>query len=76
MPSSSSEAAWVEAPMGPSSDPPQRVVVGDISSAPRSSDVVVLGNEELGLPGFPRAHLLPPDSGQVVGAWSWLADKS
>jgi hypothetical protein len=41
--------------------------MGDISSALRSSDVVVLGNEELGLLGFPRVPLLPTYWGQVVG---------
>jgi hypothetical protein len=33
--------------------------VGDTTSATGSFDVVVLGNEVLGLPGFPRAPLLP-----------------
>jgi hypothetical protein len=60
-PSSSSKAALVEASRGPDSDPPQRAIMGDTPSALRSSDVVVLGNEELVLPGFSRAPLLPPD---------------
>jgi hypothetical protein len=38
----------------------------DIQSAPESSHVVVLGNEELGLPGFPQAPLLPTNLGQVA----------
>jgi hypothetical protein len=33
----------------------------------RSSDVVVLRNEVLGLPGFPRPYLLPTDWGKVAG---------
>jgi hypothetical protein len=44
-PSSSCEATRVEASRGPDSEPPQRVIVGDLSSAPRSSDVVVLEND-------------------------------
>jgi hypothetical protein len=32
--------------------------MGDIPSATRSSNVMDQGNEELGLPGFPRAPLL------------------
>jgi hypothetical protein len=34
--------------------------------APGSSDVVVLKNEELGVPGFPRLPLLPTDWGKVA----------
>jgi hypothetical protein len=41
--------------------------MGDIPSVPRSSDVVDLGNKELGLLGFPQAPLLPIDLGQVAG---------
>jgi hypothetical protein len=56
-PSSSSEAARVEASRGSDSDPPQRAVVGDTPSAPGSYDVVVLGDQVLGLPGFSRVPL-------------------
>jgi hypothetical protein len=66
-PSSSSETARVEASRGPNSDPPWRAVMGDISSTPRCSDVLVLGNEELGLPGFPRAPLLLTNWGRRAG---------
>jgi hypothetical protein len=48
--SSSSEAARVEASRGPDSSLHQGAVMGDILSAPWSSDVVVLGNQELGMP--------------------------
>jgi hypothetical protein len=75
-PSASSKATRVKALRGPDSDLPQRAVVGDISSTARSPDVVVLGNEELGLPGIPRAPLLPTDRGQVEGGHSWHAHKS
>jgi hypothetical protein len=60
-PSSSSEAAQVEASRGPDSDPTRRSVVGDTPSILGSSDVAALGDEELGLPGFPRAPPLPTD---------------
>jgi hypothetical protein len=49
-PSSSSETAWVETSRGPNSSPSRKATVGDISSAPGSSDVMVLANKELGLP--------------------------
>jgi hypothetical protein len=47
--------------------------MGDISFSPGSSDVVVLGHEELGLPGFPREPLLPFGWGQVAWVRSWHA---
>jgi hypothetical protein len=40
--------------------------VGNTLSAPGSSDVVVLGDEELGLLRLPRAPLLPTDWGKVT----------
>jgi hypothetical protein len=57
----------VETSRGPESNPSQKATIGDILSAPGSSDAVVHGNEELGLPGFPRAPCLLADSGQMVG---------
>jgi hypothetical protein len=42
--------------------------MGDTPSAPGSSNVMALGNDELGLPGFPRVPLLPIGGGQVTGA--------
>jgi hypothetical protein len=44
--------------------------MGDVSSVPKSFDIVDLGNRELGLSGYPRAPLLPtqlPASGRVRG---------
>jgi hypothetical protein len=41
--------------------------MGDLPSDLGSSDVVALGNGEFGLPGFPRAPLLPAGLGQVAG---------
>jgi hypothetical protein len=52
-PLSSSEVTRVQATIGLDSDLPQRAIVGDIPSASGSSDVAVLRNKELGLPGFP-----------------------
>jgi hypothetical protein len=49
--------------------------MGDTPSAPRSSNVMALGNDELGLPGFPRVPLLPTGGGQVAGAQSWHAHR-
>jgi hypothetical protein len=51
-PSFSSETAWVETLRGLESSPSQKAVIGDIPSSPGSSDVMALGNEELGLSGF------------------------
>jgi hypothetical protein len=58
-PSSLSETTRVETLRGPGSSLSRKAATCDIPSAPGSSDAVVLGNEELGLPGFPRAPLLP-----------------
>jgi hypothetical protein len=52
---------------GPNSSPAWKAAVGDTPPALRSFDVMALGNEELGLPGFPRAPLLHAGWGQVVG---------
>jgi hypothetical protein len=47
--------------------PSWEAAMGDIPSTPESFDVLDPGSEELGLPGFPRALLLPTSWGQVVG---------
>jgi hypothetical protein len=39
----------------------------DVSSVPRSFNIVDQGNRELGLPGYPRAPPLPTSRGKVVG---------
>jgi hypothetical protein len=70
IPSSPSEIVWVETLRGPDPSLSWKATVGDIPSAPGSSDVVVLGSEELGLLGFSRAPLLPTDWGQVAGVRS------
>jgi hypothetical protein len=44
--------------------------MGDVSSVPKSFDIVDLGNGELGLSGYPRVPLLPTQlaaSGRVHG---------
>jgi hypothetical protein len=53
MPSPLNKAAGMGAARGPDSNTPQRAIMGDTLSALGSSDVVILGDEELGLPGFP-----------------------
>jgi hypothetical protein len=42
-PSSSDETTWVETSRGPNSSPSQKATIGDIPSAPGSSDATVLG---------------------------------
>jgi hypothetical protein len=51
----------------PDPNPSREAAVGDLPSTLGSSDIMALGNEELGLPEFPRMPLLPAGWGQVVG---------
>jgi hypothetical protein len=66
-PSSSRDTTQAEASRGPNSDPPRIAAMSDTPPAPGSSDVVVLRNEEFGLPVFPRPPLLPTDWGKWWG---------
>jgi hypothetical protein len=66
MPLSSSETALVGALWGPNFSSPWEVIMGDVSPGPRSMDVTVPGDPELGMPGFPRTPSLSADFGQVM----------
>jgi hypothetical protein len=56
----------VEASRGPDSSPPWEVVTGDVLPTPGSLDVMVPGDRELGMPGFPQTLSLSVDWGQVT----------
>jgi hypothetical protein len=51
---------------GPDFSPPRETASDDMGSAPGSIDIMDLGAGELGLPGCPRASLLPTSWRQVV----------
>jgi hypothetical protein len=52
-PLSSSKIARVAASGGPDSSPPREVIAGGILPAPGSLDIMVSGDWELGMSGFP-----------------------
>jgi hypothetical protein len=66
------ESSW-----GPCFSPPHDTTSDGVGSAPGSFDIVNLGVGELGLPGCPRAQLLPARWRQVPGGaeltCSWVA---
>jgi hypothetical protein len=51
---------------GPGFSPSREATLDDVMSIPGSFDIVDLGTGEPGLPGYPRAPLLPTSYGQVV----------
>jgi hypothetical protein len=51
---------------GPGFSPPRETTSDDMGSAPGPIDIMDLGARELGLPGCPRAPLLPTSWRQVV----------
>jgi hypothetical protein len=65
---SSSETARVGALGRPDSISPREVVTGDVPPTHGPLDTTVLGDLELGMPGFPRTPSLSADRGQVT--WS------
>jgi hypothetical protein len=66
MPLSSSETAQVRTSGGPDSSPLQEVIMGYVLPAPRSLDVTVPSDRELGMMGFPQTPSLSADWGQVT----------
>jgi hypothetical protein len=55
---------------GPGFSPSREAASDDVMSVPGSFNIVDLGTGEVGLPGFPRAPLLPASWKQVVGVQS------
>jgi hypothetical protein len=48
---------------GPDSSSPWEAIAGDVPPAPKSLDVTVLGDQELGMLGFPQTPYLSSDWG-------------
>jgi hypothetical protein len=65
-PLSSSETARVGASGRPDSSSPREVIAGDVPPTPGPLDAMVLGDLELGMPGFPQTPSLSADRGQVT----------
>jgi hypothetical protein len=52
---------------GPGFSLPREAALDDAMPVPKAFDIVDLGTKKLGLPGYPRAPLLPANWWQVVG---------
>jgi hypothetical protein len=52
---------------GPGFSLPHEAALDDAMPIPKAFDIVDLGTKKLGLPGYPRAPLLPANWWQVVG---------
>jgi hypothetical protein len=52
---------------GPGFSPSWETALDDVTSVPRSFDIVDLGIGEPGLPGYPWAHFFPPAGGKWRG---------